>query len=68
MKMLNAINTSAFANCTINEFDAPNLKTITVDANKYIAKKCSFSVGAKNFKDSPGILQKVDCPNEEPDY
>ena len=34
MKMLNVISTSAFENCTIKEFDAPNLNSVTV--SKYI--------------------------------
>ena len=34
MKSLSSLSTSAFANCTINEFDAPNIKTIAIDKNK----------------------------------
>ena len=61
MKSLNSINIATFANCTINEFDAPNLKSISKDY-------CKFTIGKKNFQDSPGIIKKVDFPNEEPDY
>ena len=43
MKSLKSINTSALADCTINEFDAPNLKSIITD--KYV----TFTVGKKNF-------------------
>ena len=39
MKNLNSISTLAFANCTINEFDAPNLANIVVDGD------ISFIVG-----------------------
>ncbi len=67
MKSLNSINTSAFKNCTINEFDAPNLNSIVVDKDR-VRKNATFTVGAKNFQDSPGILKKADCPKEEPDY
>ena len=61
MNNLNSINTSVFGNCTINEFDAPNLNKITGNYFK-------FTVGEKNFRDSQKILKKIDCPNEEPDY
>ena len=50
MKSLNALNTSAFANCTINNFNAPNLNAITT------FKKIKFYVGTKNFPDSPSII------------
>ena len=68
--MINLVkfDTSAFGDCVINEFDAPNLNSISIDKDKYSCLKITFSVGKKNFQDSPGILQKVDCPNEEPDY
>ena len=49
MKSLNSIGTSAFANCTVNIFDAPKLNSITEDFYW-------FKVGIKNFQDSPGIL------------
>ena len=48
MKSLNSLSTKAFRNCTINEFDAPNLKSITVD-NDYMSKNITFRVGKKNF-------------------
>ena len=67
MKSLTSLSTSVFANCTINEFDAPNLHSIIVDTG-YRGKNLTITIGKKNFQDSPGILQKVDCPNEEPDY
>ena len=54
MKSLNSINTSAFDNCSINEFDAPNLNSITVDKEKDV--EITFIVGKKNFQDSNGIL------------
>ena len=31
MKSLNTLGTSAFTNCFINEFNAPNLNSITID-------------------------------------
>ena len=43
IKGLTSINTSAFANCMINEFDAPKLNSITVDKN------VTFIIGRKNF-------------------
>ena len=52
MKSLNSKNTSTFANCTIYEFDAPNLKSITIDKDNEI----TFSIGKMNFQDSPGII------------
>ena len=55
MKSLNSINTSVFVSCTINEFDAPHLNLITVD-NDLWSKNLTFTVGKKNFEDSPGIL------------
>ena len=55
MKSLNSINTSAFQNCTINEFEAPNINSITVDVD-YYNKNVTFIIGKKNFQDSPGIL------------
>ena len=67
MQSLNVINTSAFANCTINEFDAPNLESITVDTGLY-DENLTITVVKKNFQDSPGIILKVDYPNEEPNY
>ena len=45
MNNLNSINTSVFGNCTINEFDAPNL-------NKITGNYFQFTVGEKNFRDS----------------
>ena len=68
MKSLSSISTSAFADCAINEFDAPNINSITVDIDDYIKENFTFTIGKKNFLDSFGILQKVDCPNEEPNY
>ena len=68
MQSLNSINTSAFRNCTINEFDAPNLKSITVDKDLQSNENATFTVGKKNFQDSLGITQKVDFPNKEPEY
>ena len=56
MKSLNSINISSFEDCTINEFDAPNLNTITVDFDDYNDKNYNFTVGKKNFQDSAGIL------------
>ena len=56
MKSLNAISTSVFKNCIINEFDAPSIKSITVDLYKYNSKNSTFSVGKKNFMDFPGII------------
>ena len=50
MKSLNFISTNAFANCTINEFDAPKLTNIFGDDD------IKFMVCKKNFKDSPGII------------
>ena len=55
MQSLNVINTSAFANCTINEFDAPNLESITVDTGLY-DENLTITVVKKNFQDSPGII------------
>ena len=48
MNSLNAISTSAFKKCTINEFDAPYLKSITVD-EEYYSDNITFIVGKKNF-------------------
>ena len=31
-------------------------------------EKITIIVGKTNFKDSPGIFSKVDCPKEEPNY
>ena len=58
MKSLTSIGTSTFVGCTINEFDAPNLNSITVDTENYSGENLTFTVGKKNFKDSPGILKK----------
>ena len=53
MQSLTSIGTSTFANCTINEFDAPNLKSITVDIDIDFVdseyKNVTFNVGTKNF-------------------
>ena len=68
MKSLNSLTTSAFDDCTINEFDAPNLNSITINENPCKFKNNTFIVGKKNFEDSPGILLKEDILNEEPDY
>ena len=62
MKSLNTLNSSAFANSTINEFDAPNLQKINinyimVNVNEYGSEKITFTVGKKNFQDSPGVIQ-----------
>ena len=50
MKNLNSISTSAFANSTINEFDAPKLVNIFDDED------VTFIVGKKSFEDPSGIL------------
>ena len=50
------MSTSAFVNCIINKFDAPNLKSITVDFDKFRCENIIFTVGKKNFQDSPGII------------
>ena len=54
MKSLTSISTSAFGNCTINEFDAPNIESIKVFVYENV--KFIFTVGKKNFQDSPGII------------
>ena len=48
MKSLTSISTSVFRNCTINEFDAPNLNSITVDKD-ILSRNLTFAVGKKNF-------------------
>ena len=58
MKSLKSISTNAFANCTINEFDAPNLNSITVNFDDYNNKNLIFTVRTKNFQDSSGIKIK----------
>ena len=73
MKTLTSLSTSAFANCTINEFDAPNINSITVvvvddDDDDDDDESITFTVGKKNFHDSPGIKINADCPIEEPNY
>ena len=55
MNSLNSINTLTFEDCTINEFDAQNINSITVDVD-YYNKNVTFIIGKKNFQDSPGIL------------
>ena len=35
MKSLNSISTFAFAECSMNEFDAPNLNSISVEKGVY---------------------------------
>ena len=47
MKSLKSINTSVFENCTITEFDAPNIYSITVDKDE--DNEITFTVGKKNF-------------------
>ena len=54
MKTLTSLSTSAFAGCKINEFDAPNLNSITVDTGHN--GDFTFVVTKKNFQDSPGII------------
>ena len=49
MKSLKFLSTSAFADGIINEVDAPNIKSITVDQYEYSDKTATFAVGAKNF-------------------
>ena len=51
MKSLNLIYTTAFADCIIDEFDAPNLTSITVDE-----QNVTFTIRKKNFQDISGIL------------
>ena len=46
------MSTSALKNCYINEFDAPSIKSIIVDFDKYSSKNSTFAVGKKNFPDS----------------
>ena len=49
IKSLNSLSTSSFVDTTINEFDAANLKLITVDKNRFDEKEEKFIVGKKNF-------------------
>ena len=56
MKNLRSISTSAFAHNTIIEFDAPNLNSISIDKDMFSDDNLTFTVGKKNFKDSPGII------------
>ena len=49
MKNLSSINTLTFYDCTINEFDAPKLNSITVDEDLFSSKNITFIVGKKNF-------------------
>ena len=58
LKRLNYLTSSAFANCTINKFDAPKLKTVEVDSIRVLIDRVdiTFTVGKKNFQDFPGIL------------
>ena len=49
MMSLTSLYTSVFNSCTINEFDAPNINSITVDSY------ATFTVGKKNFQDYTGI-------------
>ena len=58
MKNLNEINTFAFENCIINEFDAPNISSIIVNNDRF-CENITFTIGKKNFRDSYGILEKV---------
>ena len=56
MKNLNSLNTSSFANCTINEFVTPKLNSIIVDKDKYSSEIIMFTVKKKIFFESPGIF------------
>ena len=56
MKNLKSMNTSAFYNCIIDEFDAPHLNSITVDLHDFRNENITFTIGKKNFENSPGIL------------
>ena len=47
MQSLNTLRTLAFVDSTINEFDAPNLTSITVDIIDYCRENASFIVGKK---------------------
>ena len=60
MKSLNTLGTSAFVNCTIYEFDAPNINTVIMDIEESISEISreiiTFCVVKKNFQDYPGII------------
>ena len=56
MTSLKSFGTSAFADSTIDKFDAPNLNLITVDIGKFSKEIITFTIGKKNFQDSLGIL------------
>ena len=61
MMILSSLSTLAFVDCTINDFDAPNLLSISIDIDKYNSNNATFTVGKKNFKDSPGIVKSRLC-------
>ena len=53
MKNLKSLSTFAFAKCTINEFDAPNINTVIMDIEESISEISreiiNFCVVKKNF-------------------